>query len=89
MGGRGNSGTRNYRSPFKDGDTPKTLDRDGYYKITKISEYENIPDEDYGTMIGSDAQLVLKGFHYEEILEGDGMWYKRGASYGFDVRRIQ
>ena len=73
---------------FKEGDTPKTLDKKGRYKVQKIA-LDDSKDSDYGEMSGEDAAGVLKGFRYEEPIPGDGMWYKNGASYAFDVKRVK
>ena len=73
---------------FKDGDTPKVLDKNATYKVEKISIGRG-KDENYGNLQGSDVIPLLKGFHYEEMVPGDGMWYKDGVKYGFSVTRTE
>lgn len=72
---------------FKDGDTPRVLDDNATYEVTKIS-LDDSKDANYGTMNGADAKLIIKGCKYEEIVPGDGMWYKSGVSnYAYDIKR--
>ena len=71
---------------FKDGDTPKSIDSKATYHIKKIS-LDDSKDSDYGKNSGEDTKAILKGFHYEEIIPGEGMWYKNGATYAFDVKK--
>lgn len=74
------------KETFSNGDTPKSLSDTSYYTVKKIA-LDDSKDADYGSMIGSDAKLVLKGFHYEELFPGEGMWYSdKIKTYGFDVK---
>ena len=76
------------KSEFKDGDTPKVIDVNAYYRVEKYTS-NGKPDSDYGSMIGSDVKDILKGFHYEELFDGEGMWYKSRAAYGYYVERVK
>lgn len=73
---------------FKNGDTPKVLNDSATYRVKKISVGKS-SDSDYGNLRGEDAKGVLKGFHYEELFAGQGMWYKDGVGYGFDVKWVK
>jgi hypothetical protein len=71
---------------FKDGDTPKVIDIKAIYTMKKIA-LDDSKDADYGQLSGTDVKDMLKGFHYEELFPGEGMWYKTGVNYGYDIRR--
>ena len=57
------------------------------YKVTRISLDGN-KDSDFGVLTGAELKSVLKGFHFEDVIPGDGMWFKTGLKYGFDVKMI-
>lgn len=77
-----NASTEEYK--FKDGDTPKVLDDGASYRVKQISSAEG-KDKDYGYMSGKEAKEIIKGFHYEELFPGEGMWYKNGVKYAYDI----
>ena len=67
---------------FRDGDTPKALVDSKQYKVERVS---NTDSKDYGWMSGAEAKELLKGFHYEEMVLGDGMWWSNSVKYGYTV----
>jgi len=74
---------KNDTNKFNDGDTSKVLDDNTFYTVKRISLHGD--DKNYGNMSGKDAKELIKGFHYEELVPGDGMWVKDGSKYSFDV----
>ena len=87
LGVLGNSYIKLVNEKFKDGDTPKSLDDNATYEIIKVGFADN-KDSDMGSMCGADAKLVLKNCRYEEMVPGDGMWFKRGVhTYGYSVKK--
>ena len=67
---------------FRDGDTPKVLVDNKYYRVDKVTADSIISA---GTMCGLDVKAVIKGFHFEEMVPGDGMWYKNSVKYAYSV----
>jgi len=77
----------NKSTGFKDGDTPKAIDDNETYEVIKVSLDDN-KDANMGFMSGKDAKSILKDCKYEEMVPGDGMWYKRGVStYGYTLKK--
>ena len=73
---------------FKDGDTSDALIDNAFYKVIRWSTNTS---RDYGVMTGADAKLMLKGYQYQQLGIGDGMWFHKSGNsrFGYDVRRVE
>ena len=69
-------------SILKDGDTPRKLPKDLYYEIER---WDSNGCSKYGRLNYTDTVGLIKGFHYEELVPGDGMWVNPSCSYYYSV----
>jgi hypothetical protein len=72
---------------LKNGDTPRKLPKDGRYLIQKWGTDGLVGD--YGELGYADTVATLRGFHYEELFPGEGMWAKPGIRYMYSVERVR
>lgn len=70
-------------SILHDGDTPRKLPKDLYYEVDKWDTNGLVGK--YGRLSYKDTVGTLRGFHYEELVPGDGMWIKTGCKYAYSV----
>lgn len=68
-------------------DTPRSLDKNGYYQVEKWGSDGKVADYDVNNY--KDTVGLIKGYHYEELVPGDGMWVKPGSKYSFSVERVR
>lgn len=66
-----------------DGDTPKKLPKNFYYEVEKWDNSGLVGN--YGRLSYSDTIGLLRGFHYDELFPGDGMWNRAGCNYSYSV----
>ena len=69
-------------SILKDGATPRHLPKEYHYEV---SRWDNVGSRNYGRLSYSDTVATLRGFHYEELVPGDGMWVRPKTSYAYSV----
>lgn len=74
---------------FKNGDTASALKDTASYRV--VRENRNGTYRDYGVMTGADAKQMLKDYQYEELVPGDGMWYRKGGrvAFGYSVEEVK
>ncbi len=57
-------------------------------KNYRVWKYNNNSDSDLGILTGEDVKKLLKGYKYEELLPGMGMWYSEGGRIAYDVKEV-
>lgn len=70
-------------SILKPGDTPRKLPKDYHYEVEKWGNDGLIGI--YGRLNYADTIATLRGFHYEELVPGDGMWINSKVNYAYSV----